>query len=1318
VYSKTLVSAYHLLTHWKQESPSNDNMQTYDGMAFIMSGNTPSTQQQCSNQGDNNLPVTCYRCGRTGHYANQCPEENARSNTDVACMHQNSNATQRSNTDTNVGNTMVTAGAIDQEYYTSSFAFCTYQNPISLKSTDHGTIPKEWILLDNQSTINVFTNKLLLRNIRQGHCTMKIHSTGGVSHTDLVGDLPGYGTVWYHPHGIANILSLAQLHEKGYTITYSSKVGNVFNVIKNDGSVQVFRQSDKGLYFLNTNDTEDIALVNTVNDNQYKYSTKSYSQAVLARKLQKVIGRPNTRDFIRILNTNALPNSPVTYHDVIAAENIFGPDIGSLKGKTTRQTPDTVEINKIAMPLDIYEQYRNMVVAGDIMHVNGMIFLVTISRHLRFATTELLKNQRNETILRAIKNVINIYKEGSFQVTDLLMDGQFEGLKNELSGLGVRLNITGRQEHVPEIERYIRTLKERIRSVYNGLPFKSIPPMMLAELVSYCNFWLNSFPKEDGLSKTLSPRTIITGRQINYLKHCKLEFGEYVQTHEEHDNTLATRTIGAISLRPTGNLQGTHLFLNLNTGRIIARNKWTVIPMPEEVVHRVNQLGNDITLEIMDDPDEQDPGSTTDEDTYIAGLEAFMLSPDHEQGTHDGNTNDEDVAPNDEVPSDNNDGEEAEIERAIEDRILHEHNVDNNDQLNEIEFAEDDMGGEDNTEGEANSLEDDMDLRYGTRNSEYNLRPRRPRDYSHLHGTLGHICMTQYNLKKGLEKFGTAGINAVQDELRQLDMRDVFSPVNANTMSLIEKREALPYLMFLKQKRSGQIKGRGCADGRRQRLYSKKEDASSPTVAIESVFITSIIDASENRDIATVDIPGAFLQADVDEIIHIKLVGTMVDILLDLNGAKYEPCVIYENDKKALYVQLNKALYGTLRAALLFWKKLTAQLQEWGFTINPYDWCVANKMINNDQCTIIWHVDDLKISHVNKGVVTEIINKISNVFGNEAPLTINRGKVHDYLGMELDFRQEKKVVIKMEKYIHGVLEEAPNDMEGAANTPASKHLFQINNQSPEYLDQATNELFHTLVAKLLFLSKRGCPDIQLPVSFLCTRVKKPDTDDYRKLGRVIKYLRSTIDMVLTLERDNMHGIDWWVDASYGCHSDMRSQTGGLMSMGKGSAYVTSIRQKLNTKSSTEAELVAVSDVLPQIIWTRNFLIGQGIEVRKNRLYQDNRSAILLENNGRGSSSKRTRHIDIRYFFITDRINKQEVTVEYCSTERMLADFLTKPLQGSLFTQARDLIMNRQHHHQDHDATLTSKSELHRSVLAIVPENGTESAESYELVKKV
>jgi hypothetical protein len=145
-------------------------------------------------------------------------------------------------------------------------------------------------------------------------------------------------------------------------------------------------------------------------------------------------------------------------------------------------------------------------------------------------------------------------------------------------------------------------------------------------------------------------------------------------------------------------------------------------------------------------------------------------------------------------------------------------------------------------------------------------------------------------------------------------------------------------------------------------------------------------------------------------------------------------------------------------------------------------------------------------------VVTNVIGKLSEVFGKEAPLTVNRGKNHEYLGMNLDFSKEDKVVIRMWDYIQGILDEAPDDMSWTANSPAASHLLLVNNQSPVYLDNKTGKLFHTLVAKLLFLSKRARPDIQLAVSFLCTRVKKPDMDDYQKLCRVIKYLRNTMDI--------------------------------------------------------------------------------------------------------------------------------------------------------------------------------------------------------------
>ena len=172
--------------------------------------------------------------------------------------------------------------------------------------------------------------------------------------------------------------------------------------------------------------------------------------------------------------------------------------------------------------------------------------------------------------------------------------------------------------------------------------------------------------------------------------------------------------------------------------------------------------------------------------------------------------------------------------------------------------------------------------------------------------------------------------------------------------------------MFLKQKRNGIVKGRGCADGRKQRDYMSKEEASSPTVAIESVMLSCVIDAKEERDVGIIDIPGAFMQVDMkgEDTVHMKLEGKMAELMVRIDPKLYRKFVQIENGQPVLYVELKKALYGTLKAAFLFWQKLSKQLIKWGFELNPYDSCVANKMINGKQCTILWHVDDLKISHV------------------------------------------------------------------------------------------------------------------------------------------------------------------------------------------------------------------------------------------------------------------------------------------------------------------------------------------------------------------
>ena len=124
-----------------------------------------------------------------------------------------------------------------------------------------------------------------------------------------------------------------------------------------------------------------------------------------------------------------------------------------------------------------------------------------------------------------------------------------------------------------------------------------------------------------------------------------------------------------------------------------------------------------------------------------------------------------------------------------------------------------------------------------------------------------------------------------------------------------------------------------------------------------------------------------------------------------------------------LYIQLKKALYGTLQAALLFWQLLSKTLVEWGFKLNNYDPCVANKTINGKQCTIIWHVDDLKISHLKKKVVQQIITDLNRVFRQESTLTTTHGKVLEFLGMKLDYTTKGKVKISMQEYVDKMLAE-------------------------------------------------------------------------------------------------------------------------------------------------------------------------------------------------------------------------------------------------------------------------------------------------------
>jgi Reverse transcriptase (RNA-dependent DNA polymerase) len=170
-------------------------------------------------------------------------------------------------------------------------------------------------------------------------------------------------------------------------------------------------------------------------------------------------------------------------------------------------------------------------------------------------------------------------------------------------------------------------------------------------------------------------------------------------------------------------------------------------------------------------------------------------------------------------------------------------------------------------------------------------------------------------------------------------------------------------------------------------MYDKSETA-SPTVATDALMLTIMVDAHENRDVGTCDVAGAYLKVTMKDFVIMKFTGESVDILCEMNS-EYCKYVCIENGVKVLYVRLLKAIYGCVKSVLLWYKMFSETLQEMGFVINQYDPCVANCMIEGKQCTIAWYVDDMKISHVNPNVVTDIISKLENRFDK---MTVTWGK--------------------------------------------------------------------------------------------------------------------------------------------------------------------------------------------------------------------------------------------------------------------------------------------------------------------------------------
>lgn len=546
--------------------------------------------------------MTCYCCGKKGHAATDCQKRDTIPREEWFIKKAMSNMQGEERKDDASEKKKAWSGF--QQCYAAKEPSTAYLEDVVSRLNELEDV----IILDTGSTIGATVmNPKFISEITPAKTPLEMVTNAGIKKMYMKGKIEGFGEAWYDPDQVANIFGFSKLEDQ-CRITYDSSVEKAFNVHTDDGIVKFERNKD-GLYvYRPSNDyRQSVAddkdstkpnkgkglMIQTIEENKQGYTQRQFEDAKKARKLYHILGCPSVENYKHILRQNLIRNCPVTIEDVNIAEKIFGPDIGTLKGKSTRKKTVPVKSDFIEIPPELRDLHQDLTVCLDIMFVNGMPMLTGIDRSIRFRALIALDNRSEAAIYDGIDSIIRVYKKAGFRVSRIHCDQEFRPVMERVSDeLNISINYATAGEHVPEAERNNRTIQERIRTAYHNLPYAMIPKVMLRYLAMISTEQLNYFPAKGGISPYFSPYTILTGKTIDYNKHCQMSFGAYVQANNEPSptNTNAPRTIDCIYLRPFPNSQGGHELMDLRSGRVITRRRITEIPVTELVIQAVENM--------------------------------------------------------------------------------------------------------------------------------------------------------------------------------------------------------------------------------------------------------------------------------------------------------------------------------------------------------------------------------------------------------------------------------------------------------------------------------------------------------------------------------------------------------------------------------------------------------------------------------------------------------------------------------------------------------------------------------------------------------
>jgi hypothetical protein len=383
----------------------------------------------------------------------------------------------------------------------------------------------------------------------------------------------------------------------------------------------------------------------------------------------------------------------------------------------------------------------------------------------------------------------------------------------------------------------------------------------------------------------------------------------------------------------------------------------------------------------------------------------------------------------------------------------------------------------------------------------------------------------------------------------------------------------------------------------------------------------------------------------------------------------------FRQEDGTLLVEIRRSLYGLPEASKLWYDYFTKALTLGGYTICPHDPCLFTRKRGSEISIIALYVDDCL--HIWKGanIYRELYAALRNAKLPDLKVDKLEGsKSISFLGLNITRRPDRTLEVNQMGYLNNLLE-TDGGYKSFPATPCTDQLFKIT----DVIENDTAEAIETTPFASLLMKTRYCertrPDLCLPLAVLQTKMRNPNQNDKDLLDRVIAYLEGTKERSMIIRKCDMK-VFAYMDAAFAVHGNRVSHSGIHFTLGKygNSILCKSLKQKSVATSSTEAELMGIFDGLDYLIWIRNVLEFLGYPQGTTTIFQDNTSTITMAYMGRGSSGSKTRHIDIKYFYIKQFLDSKDLEIDHLGRDNMTADFFASPRQGTVFRRFRGMIM--------------------------------------------